>query len=130
MHVQTQKKKQFVDLTDQIDAFVHDKAIKHGLCTIFIKHTTAALITCDLDPGVDYDMLSAFEEIVPKLDYHHPHNPSHMPDHIMATILGASLTVPITNGNLDLGPWQRIMLVELDGPRQREVVIRFLKAED
>lgn len=131
MHIKvaTQKKRQFVDLTDQIDGLVRQQKVKDGVCHLFIKHTTASLITADLDPGVDYDMLAAFEEIVPHLDYHHPHNPSHMPDHIMSSILGPSLTLPITENALELGVWQRIMLVELDGPRQRELVIKILKAD-
>ena len=96
------------------------------MCFIFIKHTTAALTTADLDPGTDLDMLDAFAAIMPKLHYRHPHNPAHAPDHIMSSLIGASVALPVSNGKLELGTWQRVILVELDGPREREVVVTFL----
>jgi len=119
--VSTKKKKEVVDITDKIQSLLTDKK-DSTICFLFIKHTTAALTTADLDPGTDLDMLDAFEAIVPKLHYRHPHNPSHVPDHIMASIIGASVAIPVSNGNLELGTWQRVVLVELDGPREREIV--------
>ena len=89
-------------------------------------HTTAALTTADLDPGTDLDMLDAFEAMIPKLRYRHPHNPAHVPDHILSSLIGTSVTQPVESGQLVLGTWQRIILVELDGPREREVVLTFL----
>jgi thiamine phosphate synthase YjbQ (UPF0047 family) len=57
------------------------------------------------------------------MTYRHPHDPAHAPDHILATLIGPSITVPYANRALLLGTWQRIVLVELDGPRQRTVHI-------
>ncbi|MGH7245649.1 MAG: YjbQ family protein, partial [Candidatus Levyibacteriota bacterium] len=88
---------------------------------------TVALTTADLDPGTDLDMLDAFEEMIPKLNYRHPHDPSHVPDHILASVIGPSVSIPVENGELVLGTWQRIVLVELDGPRERNVKISFLQ---
>src|SRR5476649_490648 len=96
------------------------------MCVLFVKHTTACITTADLDPGTDLDMLDAFEAIMPKLPYRHPHNPNHTPDHILSSIIGPSITVPIHKGILALGTWQRIVLIELDGPRQREIILSFL----
>jgi secondary thiamine-phosphate synthase enzyme len=124
MHITTSKKKEIVDITDQVAQFVAGK--KDGVCLLFIKHTTAALTTADLDPGTDLDMLDAFEAMMPKLHYRHPHDPSHVPDHILSSIIGASVAVPFTNGELDLGAWQRIVLVELDGPREREITVKII----
>lgn len=67
-------------------------------------------------------MLDAFEELIPRLNYRHPHNPSHVPDHILSSIIGPSLVIPVRNEELDLGIWQRVILVELDGPRERTIV--------
>lgn len=122
--VSTSKKKQIVDITDDIERLLDDK--KEGVCFLFIKHTTAALTTADLDPGTDLDMLDAFDSLIPKLHFRHPHNPSHVPDHIVSSLIGASVAVPFENGRLELGTWQRVVLVELDGPRDREVVVTFL----
>lgn len=122
--VKSEKSKQIVDITDLINKQLSKQDKKDGICLLFLKHTTAALTTADLDPGTDLDMLDAFEKMIPKLNYRHPHNPSHVPDHILSTVIGTSLTLPVTEGELDLGSWQRVVLVELDGPRQREIICR------
>lgn len=120
----TQKKKEVADITDRVEeklaAHFPDKT---GICHLLILHTTAALTTADLDPGTDLDMLDAFEAMIPKLNYRHPHNPKHVPDHIMSALIGTSVALPFKNGQLQLGTWQRVVLVELDGPRSREVVL-------
>lgn len=126
--IATKKKKEIVDITDDVQDFLDRKEAKDGLCHVFILHTTAAVTTADLDPGTDLDMLDAFEAIVPKLDYRHPHNPKHVPDHIMSSILGPDVLVPVANGQLQLGTWQRIIVVELDGPRQRNLHFTYIKA--
>ena len=73
-------------------------------------------------------MLDAFELIVPKLNYRHPHDPSHVPDHILSSLIGTSITLLVENGSFVLGTWQRLILVELDGPRSREIAIAFVPA--
>ena len=124
--IQTRKKKEVVDITNKINQELKSKEIKNGLCVLFLKHTTSALTTADLDPGTDLDMLDAFDAIIPKLNYRHPHNPAHVPDHILSSIIGTSLTIPFQNGELDLGTWQRVVLIELDGPREREMIFSIL----
>src|SRR5271170_1983241 len=114
--IKTRKKREVLDITDSIEALL-EKNHGIGICFLFIKHTTAALTTADLDPGTDLDMLDAFEAMIPKLSYRHPHNPAHVPDHILSSLIGASVGIPVSNGNLVLGTWQRVVLVELDGPR-------------
>jgi len=65
--------------------------------------------------------------MMPKLNYRHPHDPSHVGDHIMSSIIGPSVTVPFENSKLKLGTWQRVVLVEFSGPREREIVVSFIK---
>jgi len=115
--IKTTKKKQIVDITDKVQGMMQE-----GIVHLFVLHTTCALTTADLDPGTDLDMLDAFEAIIPKLNYRHPHDPSHVQDHIMSSIIGPSVSVPIKDGKLVLGTWQRIVLVELNGPRERTIV--------
>jgi len=126
--IPTNKKKEIVDITEKIEDLLTAQQIEGGICFIFIKHTTAALTTADLDPGTDLDMLDAFEALIPKLHYRHPHDPSHVPDHIMSSIIGASVSIPVSQGKLDLGTWQRVVLVELDGSRKREVTVKFISS--
>lgn len=125
MFVTTGKKRQIIDITSDVEKFLEDKN-NSKLCFIFIKHTTAAVTTADLDPGTDLDMLDAFDALIPKLQYRHPHDPTHVPDHILSSIIGTSVSIPVVNGKLDLGTWQRVILVELDGPRKREIIISAL----
>jgi len=73
-------------------------------------------------------MLDAFEALMPKLHYRHPHDPSHVTDHILASMIGPSVTIPIINGELDLGTWQRVVFIELDGPRERTITLHTIAA--
>lgn len=128
--IHTKKKKNIVDITDDVERLI-SKAnnVKNGLCHVFTTHTTAAVTTADLDPGTDLDMLDAFEHLIPKLNYRHPHNPNHVPDHIMSSIIGPGVWVPVVDGELLLGTWQRIILIELDGPRDRKIAVSLIKSE-
>ena len=119
----TTAKKQILDITNDVQELLPKK---DGLCHLFVLHTTACLTVADLDPGTDLDMLDALEEIIPKLKYRHPHNPAHVGDHIMSSIIGPEVSIPFADGEFILGTWQRIILVELDGPRERELVVSFI----
>lgn len=123
--IRSTKEKQILDITEEVQGVIREKEMEEGVCHLFILHTTAALFTADLDPGTDLDMLDAFDVVVPQLPYRHPHNPAHVKYHIMASIIGSSLCVPIEKGALVLGPWQRIALVEFGGPRERNVALQF-----
>ncbi|HET8852888.1 MAG TPA: secondary thiamine-phosphate synthase enzyme YjbQ [Ktedonobacteraceae bacterium] len=119
--VATRKKDQIVDITDTVEKYLQAEENTNGLCSLFIAHTTCAITTADLDPGTDLDLLDALRRLLPKLNYRHPHDPSHTPDHILASIIGPSLVIPYARHQLLLGIWQRIILVELDGPRERTI---------
>jgi secondary thiamine-phosphate synthase enzyme len=121
LNVRTRKKDEIVDLTDMVLDSIRDMQEENGMCMLFVAHTTCAITTADLDPGTDLDFLDALRRMQPQLNYRHPHDPEHAPDHILSSIIGPSLVIPYTNRRLLLGTWQRIVLVELDGPRQRTV---------
>ena len=124
--VATHRKREILDITEQIEKHL-PKAT--GICFVNILHTTAALTTADLDPGTDLDMLDAFEAMIPKLRYRHPHNPAHVPDHILSSLIGPSVALPFEHGKILLGTWQRIVPIELDGPRERELVLTVTTAQ-
>lgn len=127
LNIQTKRQKQIVDITDMIN---ENLDIKEGLMYVFCKHTTCAITTADLDPGgTDEDYLDAFEALMPKLNYRHPHNPAHVVDHILSSMIGPGILLPVSSGQLDLGIWQKVILVELDGPRAREVVLSVIASD-
>jgi secondary thiamine-phosphate synthase enzyme len=124
--VKTRRKREILDITDSVNTWLHARhGAESGVCHLVVLHTTAALTTADLDPGTDEDMLAAFDQLIPKLNYRHPHDPEHVPDHILSALIGTSVGLLVERGSLILGTWQRLILVELDGPRQREVAIGF-----
>lgn len=121
LSIKTHRKREVLDITDLIEQQLGKSS--SGICHLLVLHTTAALTTADLDPGTDLDMLDAFEAMIPQLGYRHPHDPAHVPDHILSALIGTSVTLPFEKKNLVLGTWQRVVLIELDGPRQRDLAI-------
>ncbi len=126
LSITTHKDKEVIDITDDIEELLEDAEKDNGVCVIFAQHTTCAITTADLDPGTDLDFLDAILGMLPDIDYRHPHNPAHAPDHILSSIIGPSVSVPFAKKKLELGVWQRVILVELDGPREREIVVTIL----
>lgn len=107
----------FFIVTDEILSYIPElKNIKQGMANIFIKHTSASLsINENADPSVRTDMETHFNLMVPEDADHYEHTfegPDDMTSHIKTSILGSSLSIPITNGRLNLGTWQGIYLCE------------------
>lgn len=126
--IRTTKTQQVVDITEEINERLGKDQVKEGLCHLFLTHTTAALTTADLDPGTDLDMLEVFEKLIPKINFRHAHDPAHTPSHILSTLIGTSLTLPVKDGELVLGTWQRVVVFEFDGPKERTVMVSLLSA--
>ncbi len=121
MTIPTSKKDQVIDITETVEAYLQEVEQESGACVVSVAHTTCALTTADLDPGTDLDFLQALRHLLPQLPYRHPHDPEHTPDHILASIIGPSVVIPYAGRRLLLGTWQRIILVEFDGPRRRTI---------
>ncbi len=124
--VTTRKSREVLDITDDVSERLQLGSEGSGLCHVFLLHTTAALAVTDLDPGMDLDLLDAYEEMVPQLKYRHAHDPGHVSAHILSATLGTSLTLPVAEGGPQLGTWQRVVLLEFDGPKSRKVLISYL----
>jgi secondary thiamine-phosphate synthase enzyme len=121
--ISTQKKRQVIDITEQIGQNLPKDS---SLVNVFVLHTTAAITTADLDPGTDKDFLNFLESLIPDINWRHPHDPAHAPDHLISSIIGPGVNAPVQDGKLQLGMWQRIILVELDGPRKRNIEVTVL----
>jgi secondary thiamine-phosphate synthase enzyme len=115
------------DLTEQIGAIVNASAIKTGLAHIFNVGSTAAIGTIEFEPGLEHDLPAVLDKLIPpSRSYGHEQawGDGNGHSHLQATLLGPSLTVPVTNGKLVLGTWQQIFHLECDiRPRQRTVII-------
>lgn len=118
IEVRSGARREMIDITRDVAAVVEGAG--DGLCHIFVPHTTAAVVINEhADPDVARDLTAAYEAMVPPIRFAHAEGNSDA--HLMATLLGSSVTVPIEAGRLRLGTWQGIFFVELDGPRSRKV---------
>lgn len=126
LRISTGSLKEVVDLTDRIESLIRQAKVQEGLCSLFITHTTAALTTGEIGEGTEKDLLQVVEQMIPRIRFRHAHDPSHAWSHMASSILGPSLSIPISAGKLVLGTWQSVMLVELDGPRERTIHVTLL----
>ncbi|MCA1732411.1 MAG: secondary thiamine-phosphate synthase enzyme YjbQ [Acidobacteria bacterium] len=124
LEVRTTAREQVALVTNQVEETLAglDPA-GEGICTIVTPHTTAALtINEDADPDVRTDLLAAFKALVPRnVPFRHAEGNSDA--HFLCSLIGVTLQVPYRKGRLLLGRWQGIWLVELDGPRTRQIVV-------
>jgi secondary thiamine-phosphate synthase enzyme len=122
--VTTHSHMELVDITSILLEKLSKSGVLNGVCHVFNPHTTAGLtINEGADPAVKDDIITGFKKIVP-LSYPFKHLEGNSPSHIMASMMGSSLTIFIENGSLVLGTWQRVFFCEFDGPRTRSTHFR------
>jgi secondary thiamine-phosphate synthase enzyme len=113
-----------IDITDRVAEIAHRSDVVDGLCHVFVPHATAAVVINENDdPNVCTDILDALDRQVPHGVWRHDRIDGNGAAHIQAAILGPGETVPVAAGRIVLGTWQAIMVVELDGPKQRRVIV-------
>ena len=119
--VATGRREELIDVSDAVVDEVEASAVRDGTCLVFSPHTTCAVtINEGWDPAVTTDALKHLGELVPReADWAHAEGNSDA--HIKAMLVGPSVLVPVSEGRLLLGRWQRVFLCEFDGPRQREL---------
>jgi len=123
IEVRSGARREMIDITSKVAAAVEGAG--DGLCHVFVPHTTAAVVINEhADPDVARDLIAAYEAMVPQIRFAHAEGNSDA--HLMATLLGSSVTLPVEGGRLRLGTWQGIFFVELDGPRSRKVWVSLL----
>ncbi len=123
--IESRKRNELIDITDKIEEIISQNKLNNGVCFLFCPHTTAGItINENADPSVGEDLLKSLDKIIPKMDFKHTEGNSDA--HIKASLIGASKTVFVENGNLRLGTWQGVFFCEFDGPRHRKVYLRIL----
>lgn len=121
IEVRTSRRAQFADITAEVQEAVTGSGLVEGVVTVYCPHTTAGLtINENADPDVVTDMLDALERAVP-WEAGYRHGEGNAAAHVKASMMGASVQIPVSGGGLDLGTWQGIYFCEFDGPRQRKV---------
>jgi secondary thiamine-phosphate synthase enzyme len=130
IQVKTNGKRSVVDLTPMVREIVAAKDIQTGIAIAFIPGSTAAITTIEYEPGLVKDIDLFFERLLPYEAYYHHHETWHDDNgaaHLQAAVVGPSLTVPIVGGELALGTWQQVVLIDFDTrPRKREIIVQIL----
>lgn len=122
--VRSTRKYEMLDVTRQVNDIVRQAGLDEAICSVYVTHATAAVIVNENDdPNVCEDVLAALDRIIPEGIWRHDRVDGNAAAHIKAAILGPGETIPVRQRQLLLGTWQAVMLVELDGPRERRVVV-------
>jgi len=130
IEVKTKGENDMVDLTDEIQRIVRESGVREGIACVFVPGSTGAVTTIEYEPGLMKDMPAALERIAPRDEYYHHHETWHDYNghsHVRASIIGPSLTIPITNGKIVHGTWQQIVFMEMDvRSRHRRILVKVL----
>ena len=119
--IQSKAHEQVIDITDDVAALV--ASMGTGVCNLFTKHTTCALTILTNEAGIADDLLAVLHGLVPQTTTYAHDSADHVRAHVLSALVGPSLSVPLRDGRLGLGQFQRIVLVEFEGPRERLVEI-------
>ncbi len=128
--IKTSKREEFVDITvlikEKIKEFKHD-----GILNIFVLHTTACVtINEKADPNISIDINNFLNKTIPRGKWLHDVVDGNTDAHIKTSLIGNSINVPVKNGKMQLGIWQGIFLCEFDGPRERKIILNFIKTKE
>ncbi len=127
IEIKTSKRIEIVDITERVREIVESQDVVDGIALVYTKHTTTAVVVNENESGLKEDILKVLEKLIPSgAGYMHDRIDNNADSHLRAILMGSSVVIPITNGKLDLGTWQRILFVELDGPRVRRVVVKVI----
>lgn len=123
----TKNKIEFVRITDRVNEIIKNSKIKEGLVLVNPMHITAAVIVNDNEEGLKRDYIRTLQRLVPYND-HYEHNVSedNGAAHIWRQLMAHQVVMPITNGKLDLGPWEQIFYCEFDGQRTKRVLVKVI----
>jgi secondary thiamine-phosphate synthase enzyme len=127
MEIVTSRQIEIVDITDGIERYVNDCGREKGICLVYSLHTTTALIINEADEALLNDILKLMERIAPQAaGYQHDRGDGNAHAHLRAALLGNSVIIPVEKGGLALGTWQRILFLEMDGPRKRRLSVQII----
>ncbi len=125
--VSTKSREDIVNITREVEKIVAESGIKNGIVLVYVPHATALLIVNEDEPGLRTDYLSKLLQVFPR-DGQYLHNriDDNANAHLASAMVGSSRIFPLVNGRIVRGTWQEILLVDMDGPRARRVIVEVL----
>jgi secondary thiamine-phosphate synthase enzyme len=122
---ETKQHEEYLNITDRVRAVVRGSGIREGLVLVSAMHITAAVYVNDNERGLLQDIHEWTQKLVPPADYHHHDTGESNGDaHLKNLLLGHQVLLPITKGDLDLGPWEQVFYAEFDGQRKKRVIVK------
>ena len=124
----TKQRQEFVRITDDVRAVVVRSGIKDGMALVSAMHITSGVYVNDWEDGLIHDFQVWLEKLAPAGQpyRHHQTGEDNADAHLKRTLMGHQVIVPITNGDLDLGPWEQIFYAEFDGLRRKRVIVKVM----
>jgi secondary thiamine-phosphate synthase enzyme len=124
----TKKRQEFIRITDEVAAIVDKSAVQEGIVLVSAMHITSGVYVNDWEDGLIQDFQVWLEKLAPSgLDYrHHQTGEDNADAHLKRTLMGHQVTLPITAGQLDLGPWEQLFYAEFDGQRRKRVIVKVM----
>ena len=124
----TGKRREFIRITDEIAGIVRKSGVREGMALVSAMHITAAVYVNDWEEGLIEDFETWLEQLAPaRPDYrHHRTGEDNADAHLKRTIMGHQVLLPITAGQLDLGPWEQVFYAEFDGQRKKRVIVKVM----
>ena len=124
----TKKRQEFVRITDEISGIVSASGVKDGTALVSAMHITAGVFVNDWEDGLIHDFQEWLQKLAPAgLNYrHHQTGEDNADAHLKRTIMGHQVLLPITDGKLDLGPWEQVFYAEFDGQRRKRVIVKVM----
>jgi len=130
--LETQGDGDILDLTSYAQKAIANHGLRDGLCTVFVAHSTCGMTTIECEPGCNADINTVLERVAPQDDtwqHNERNSDTNGHSHARAALIGPSVTLPFSNAELQVGTWQRVVMIDFDDrPRSRKVVIQLLGA--
>ena len=127
---ETKSRQEFIRITDEVAEIVRKSGVAEGMVLVSAMHITAAVYVNDWENGLIHDFQVLLEQLAPswKNYRHHQTGVDNADAHLKRTLMGHQVTLPITKGKLDLGPWEQVFYAEFDGQRRKRVVVKVMGA--
>jgi secondary thiamine-phosphate synthase enzyme len=125
--VSSEKRYQLIDISDEVEKTVEESGIEDGFILVFTPHSTAAVLLTENEEGLKQDWLDFLKKSVVGFDFQHNKIDNNADSHILSGLIGQGKTLPLEKGRIIRGTWQQIFLVELDGPRNRKIIVKINK---
>ena len=125
--VYSTEREEMIDFSREVEKVLHESGKQVGIVVLFVQHTTCGLtINENADPDVQSDILSALRKLIPQYGMKFRHFEHNSDAHLKASLMGLSVTIPFSKGQLQLGRWQGIYLCEFDGGRERKIAVTII----